>query len=161
MPGLHDTLTGTLVGLARATVGNEYLINETTKKLAVEGLAATADEGNFDEETIQRIIEQIEGERARLVPGCYSCAASCGRNDNYDMKNMWAADEKIRSLKSRILSGIRRLAAEMHHADTLDISNDAIYDLFFRALFIVGMDDWWAEDFLPIIEEIDALIPVK
>ena len=160
MSKLHDTLTGTLVGLARATFGNEDLVNETTKKLVVQGLVATDDE-SFDEKAIQTIIDGLEGERARLVPECYSCTASCGRNDNYDMKNMWTAHESIRSSKSRILSGIRELAKKISLADPIDTSNNAIYDLFFRALFTIGMDDWSAEEFLPIIEEINALVPVK
>ena len=35
---LQDELTGALIGLARATEGNENLVNEATDKLVLEGL---------------------------------------------------------------------------------------------------------------------------
>ena len=38
---LQDKLTGALIGLARATEGNEDLVNETTDKLILEGLFTT------------------------------------------------------------------------------------------------------------------------
>lgn len=39
---LQDKLTGALIGLARATEGNEYLITGDTSRLVLEGLFTTA-----------------------------------------------------------------------------------------------------------------------
>ena len=44
---LQDKLTGALIGLARATEGNEDLVNEVTDKLILEGLFSTITNVNF------------------------------------------------------------------------------------------------------------------
>ena len=97
---LQDELTGALIGLARATEGNEDLINENTDKLILEGLFTTITNVNFNNETLNALLQKIEVERKRLIPNCFSCASSCGRNDNFDMQSLWEGDEDIRSLKS-------------------------------------------------------------
>ncbi len=99
---LQDELTGALIGLARATEGNEHLVNETTDKLILEGLFSTITNVNFNNETLMTLIDRVELEKERLVPKCFECASACGRNDNFDMQSLWQADEDIRSLKSLI-----------------------------------------------------------
>ena len=81
---LQDKLTGALIGLARATEGNESLVNEMTDRLVLEGLFTTITNVNFNNETISALIEKIEVEKERLVPKCFCCSSACGRNDNYD-----------------------------------------------------------------------------
>ena len=49
---LQDELTGALIGLARATMGNEHLVNENTDKLILEGLFTTVTNVNFNNETL-------------------------------------------------------------------------------------------------------------
>ena len=116
---LQDELTGALIGLARATEGNENLVNEVTDKLILEGLFSTITNVNFNNETLKVLINKVEAEKERLVPNCYSCASCCGRNDNFDMQSLWEADEDVRSLKSLILFGIRGIAAYAYHAAVL------------------------------------------
>ena len=108
---LQDELTGALIGLARATEGNENFINENTDKLILEGLFTTVTNVNFNNETIEVLLEKIKVEKNRLVSNCFSCASNCDRNDKFDMQSIWDSNEDIRSLKSLILFGIRGMAS--------------------------------------------------
>ena len=49
---LQDQLTGALIGLARATEGNESLVTEETDTLVLEGLFTTITNVNFNNDTI-------------------------------------------------------------------------------------------------------------
>ena len=107
---LQDELTGALIGLARATDGN-LQITQDTWRLMIEGLFTTVTNVNFNEDTIRDMIRRVREEKARLVPNCLTCAASCGHNDDYDMEQLWTAQEDVRSLKALILFGVRGMAA--------------------------------------------------
>ena len=52
---LQDKLTGALIGLARATEGNEELVNKTIDKLVIESLFTTVTNGNFNNTTQSRV----------------------------------------------------------------------------------------------------------
>lgn len=151
---LQDELTGVLIGLARATEGNEDIVNQNTYRLMIEGLFTTITNVNFSNEKISGYIRQIEDEKQRLIPNCSCCASSCGRNDNYDMQRLWNADEDIRSLKSLILFGVRGMAAYAYHAMVLGYTDEAVNQFFIKALFAVGMDDWGMDELLPIVMEV-------
>lgn len=151
---LQDQLTGALIGLARATMGNEELVTADTHKLVLESLFTTVTNVNFNHKTITALIKRVEAEKERLVPMCFSCSSACGRNDNYDMKKLWDSDEDIRSLKSLILFGIRGVAAYAYHASVLGYSDENINNFFFKALFAIGMDDWGMDELLPIVLEV-------
>ena len=151
---LQDALTGALIGLARATEGNEDLVSDSAAAVVIEGLFATLTNVNFDNAALQRIIDRVDAEKRRLVPDCYSCAASCGRNNDYDMDRLWTADEDIRSLKSLILFGIRGIAAYAYHAAVLGYQDEVIHRFLYKALFAIGMDDWGMEELLPIVMEV-------
>ena len=148
---LQDKLTGALIGLARATAGNEDLISETTDKLILEGLFTTITNVNFNNQTIEALIRKINAEKERLVPNCFSCTSCCGRNDNFDMQFIWQGDEDVRSLKSLILFGIRGIAAYAYHASVLGYSDKDVTDFFYKALFAIGMKDWGMKELLPIV----------
>ncbi|MBQ8186543.1 MAG: hydroxylamine reductase [Clostridia bacterium] len=151
---LQDELTGALIGLARATFGNEHLVNEGTHRLVMEGLFTTVTNVNFNNETITDLIEKTAAEKKRIVPDCAVCMSSCGRTENYDMQNLWNADEDIRSLKSLILFGIRGVAAYAYHAAVLGYTDEAISGFFYKALFAVGEDSWGMEELLPVVMEV-------
>ena len=155
--GLQDKLTGALIGLARATEGNEDLVTADTHKLVLEALFTTITNVNFNNETINALIERVEAEKERLVPRCYSCASPCGRNDDYDMNMLWEADEDIRSLKSLILFGIRGVAAYAYHALVLGYTDESVNNFFFKALFAIGMKDWGMDELLPIVLEVGEI----
>lgn len=151
---LQDKLTGALIGLARATEGNEGMVLESTDKIILEGLFTTITNVNFNNDSISELIRRVEEEKKRLVPNCFCCASSCGKSDDYDMQKLWNANEDVRSLKSLILFGIRGMAAYAYHAAVLGYTDDDVNRFFYKALFAVGMDDWGMNELLPIVMEV-------
>ena len=151
---LQDELTGALIGLARATEGNEQLVTEEMNQLVLEGLFTTITNVNFNDETLKLLIDKIEDTKKKLVPNCFTCSDSCGRNNNFDMSTLWTTDEDIRSLKSLILFGIRGMAAYAYHASVLGYTDETISKFFYKALFAIGMKDWGMDKLLPIVLEV-------
>ena len=149
---LQDQLTGALVGLSRA-VDNAPDTNEGTWRLMIEGLFTTVTNVSFNEKTIRELIDRVHEERARLIPNCSGCPSSCGRNDDYDMAQLWTAQEDIRSLKSLILFGARGMAAYAYHAMMLGYADEEVNRFFTKALFAVG-EDWDMDALLPIVMEV-------
>ena len=149
---LQDKLTGALIGLARATEGNAHKVSAATDRLVIEGLFSTITNVNFNNDTLNDFMKRIEAERKNLIPSCYECASSCGKNNDYNMEDLWKADEDIRSLKSLILFGIRGMAAYAYHADVLGYKDEDINRFFYKALFAIGMD-WGMDELLPIVME--------
>lgn len=151
---IQDQLTGALIGLSRSTEGNAHKLSDTTASVVVEGLFATLTNVNFDNEALLRILQSVEEEKKKLVPDCYVCAASCGKNNDYDMKELWNANEDIRSLKSLILFGIRGIAAYAYHAAVLGYKDEKIHQFLYKALFAIGTSDWGMDELLPIVLEV-------
>ena len=150
---LQDKLTGALIGLAHAAQGNEDLLTAETDCLIMEGLFATVTNVNFDENSIQRLIDRVAAEKMRIVPDCAVCQHSCGRNDDYDMELLWTTNEDIRSLKSLILFGVRGMAAYAYHAAVLGYTDAEVNAFFYKALRAVG-DEWDMAGLLPIVLEV-------
>ena len=135
---LQDELTGALIGLARATVG-DTLATEETWNVMITGLFATLTNVSFDDAAIREQISAVHRAKDALVPQCQSCGAPCGRNDVYDLQQLWEEpDEDIRSLKSLILFGLRGMAAYAYHAMVLGYRDAAIDTFFSEALCKVG-----------------------
>ena len=149
---LQDELTGALIGLARATDGDTP-VSADTWLLLIEGLFTTVTNVNFNEATIRALISRVHAEKARLIPNCSACASRCGRNDDYNMAELWNAQEDVRSLKSLILFGVRGMAAYAHHALVLGYTDDTVNRFFAKALFAVG-EDWGMDELLPIAMEV-------
>lgn len=149
---LQDELTGALIGLARATEGNEDLITEDTDRLVIEGLFTTITNVNFNNDTINVLIEKIQKEKQQFIPNCFSCTSSCGRNDDYNMCEIWEAQEDIRSLKSLILFGIRGMAAYAYHALVLGYQEKEVNRFFYKALVALGIN-FSMEELLPLVLE--------
>ena len=83
---LFDTLMGAIIGLARATEGNEDLITESTDRTMQDALAMEID---ADETSLFDMLDRIRDEKRKLVPNCFDCAMPCGRTSDFDM-NMLA-----------------------------------------------------------------------
>lgn len=137
---LQDELTGVLIGLSRATIGNKNRPTSETDKIMIEGLFTTITNVSFDDEAIKRQIEKTEVEKSKLVPRCSDCSTTCNRNDNYDMKDLWNDNEDIRSLKSLILFGLRGMAAYAYHAMVLGYTDKDVNEFFYEGLIAVGGD---------------------
>ena len=151
---LQDKLTGKLIGLARATDGNEHLINPDASMAIIESLFATLTNVNFDNAALEALCAKVDAEKKKMVPDCFACASPCGKNNEYDMVKLWTADEDIRSLKSLILFGIRGMAAYAYHAAVLGYRDADVESFLYKALIIIGMDDYGMADLLPIVLEV-------
>ena len=137
---LQDKLTGALIGLARALDGDPGLATAQTNELVIESLFMTLTNVNFDNDSIQAQIDRVHREQSGLVPQCAACASPCGKNEDYDMNQLWQAEENIRSLKSLLLFGLRGMAAYAYHAMVLGCTDETV-NLFFReALVQIGLE---------------------
>ena len=135
---LQDQLTGALIGLAKACGNNQK--TENTDRIIIEGLFTTVTNVNFNDNTLEEMIEKVHQEKDRIVPGCVACVARCGNTDDYNMEELWNADEDIRSLKSLILFGIRGMAAYAYHALMFGMEDKEVNDFFYRALSVISYD---------------------
>ena len=148
---LQDQLTGALIGLARAADTNAPAAS--THRAVIEGLFTTLTNVNFNEETVRQQIDAVRREKAALIPNCDTCAAPCGRTDEYDMNLLWEANEDIRSLKSLILFGLRGMAAYAYHAMVLGYTDEEVNRFLYEGLFAIG-EDWGMEELLPIVMKV-------
>ena len=65
---LQDQLTGALIGLAKACGNNQK--TENTDRIIIEGLFTTVTNVNFNDNTLEEMIEKVHQEKDRIVPGC-------------------------------------------------------------------------------------------
>lgn len=150
---LQDELTGALIGLARAAYDKQVPVPETADRLIIDGLFATLTNVNFNNETIQQLIERVRTMKKQLTPNCPGCPSMCNKTDDYDMSLLWNDNEDIRSLKSLILFGIRGIAAYAYHAAVLGYTDETVNQFFYKALFAVGVDADM-DYLLPIVMEV-------
>lgn len=148
---LQDQLTGALIGLARACSSNQKTAD--TDRLILEGLFTTITNVNFHDNTIKKLIDDVNEEKNRIAPGCTACASPCGNTDYYDMNRLWDGPEDIRSLKSLILFGIRGMAAYAYHAMILGYTSDKVNNFFYKALYVLA-EDWEMDELLPVVMEV-------
>ena len=92
---LQDHLTGALIGLAHAVVGNENPVNEQTHQLVREALLMNIANVDFSTEAVSSLMRRIAEEEYRLVPLCSSRDHPRVRNDDYNMSLMWNAEEGL------------------------------------------------------------------
>ena len=151
---LQDELTGALIGLARACQNNPK--TDKTDRIIMEGLFTTVTNVNFNDVAVEAMIARVNDEKNVVSPGCSSCGAPCGHNDNYYMSALWMEKEDIRSLKSLILFGIRGMAAYAYHAMVLGYEDVQVNDFFYRALFVLGLD-WPMEKLLPVVLQVGEM----
>lgn len=154
---LQDRLTGSLIGIARAADGNEHLISNSTTALVVEALFATSANVHSNNDDFHELLNRASEEKRKMVPDCFLCANPCGRTSNYDMNLLWNAQEDIRNLKCLILFGIRGMAAYVYRAALLGHHDEDVERFFYKALAVIGMDDWGTEDLLPVVMELGKM----
>lgn len=121
-------LLGELIGLARATEGNEYLLSPDTSRLVCDALAALPEE-NADHESLLR---RIDEEKHRLVPMCYQCLGGCGKNNAYDVGLLQLDAPNLRKAKYALLDRLLEAAAQPQGRE------QGLY----LGLFALGREDW-------------------
>ncbi|MBQ7015641.1 MAG: hypothetical protein IJN10_01590 [Firmicutes bacterium] len=134
LAALRAELFGALIGLARATFGNEDLITPSTFAVVVEGLSSF----DLDADQMSDLIRRVNEEKYKLVPSCFYCSSPCGRTSNYDMCQLNLAAEDVRLLKLSILSKLSALAGS-------NLSSLPTEAMVYRALAAVG-EDWTVEE---------------
>ena len=152
---LQDELTGALISLARAVDGSTA-ISKRTGQIIIEGLFTTVTNVNFDNASIENMIQKVRAEKERLVPDCSKCQSPCGKTDEYDMQQLWDTNEDIRSLKSLILFGIRGMAAYAYHANVLNYEDAEVNRFFCEALFMIGYGES-VETLLPTVLKVGEI----
>lgn len=135
---LQDELTGALVGLAKAA-GNAGRTKESDR-LMLDGLFTCITNVNFDDQSLQKMIREVNREKETMVPDCAGCISRCGNTDNMNMADLWSTDEDIRSLKTLLLLGLRGMAAYAYHAAVLGYDDDEVTEWFYKGLTAVGTD---------------------
>lgn len=139
---MDDRVLGELIGLARATEGNEHLLTPQTYKLVADCLVSSEDP--------DILLSRIDEEKRRLVPMCYECAAPCGRNNVYDTQLLKLLPEDVRNLKDALLESCRKIAALQPEY------NEKAAKLLYLALYAIGMEDWQEEALQPILHQLDT-----
>lgn len=135
----NKALYGALIGIARATDGNEHLITARSTAFLLKALAHPE----------QATLAEAREEKRNMVPNCFACASPCGRTADYDLDRLEALDPEIRQKKLALLEGLRALApipgAERHS------------QLFYHGLIAVGMEDLPEKTLLALLQELDTV----
>lgn len=126
-------LIGKLIGLARATEGNEHLIRESLFTLIRASLSQDIDD--------KELIKLCDEEKKYLVPDCFSCMCPCGRTSDYDIEELEEESGVGRDLRVIILN-------ELFYQKSVD------NNLLLKALYAVGANYWEKEELIPILREL-------
>ena len=137
----EERLLGELVGLARATDGNEHLITQTVTDIVAEILTT-----NVRSESEYNLYSgKIDSAKREMVPDCYLCANPCGRTAALDLKNLKDESQPIQESKYAILREIRTLAASERSREK-DLK-------LYRGLVILGLEANSADELLELFAE--------
>ncbi len=136
MNSLSAALIGQLIGLARATDGNEHLISERSTALIRECLAATPD----NDAELAHFMSRVEEAKRAMVPDCFFCANPCGKTAAFDLSELETLPADVQNAKYRILERLLQSGAE------------AAGPSLYRGLIALGTEGLSAE-FLESIEK--------
>lgn len=99
MDFFRKTLIGALVGLARATEGNEHLITPDSTAAILDCLSASLS----DEAEYRQLLGRVEEAKRKMVPDCFLCANPCGRTSAYDLRQIGLEPSDVQEVKAQIL----------------------------------------------------------
>ena len=140
---LQEKLIGALIGITRASNGNESILTKDTDKLVVESLLAASPNAVANETTLQALIDRAVEEKKRIIPNCFYCESTCLRKMDYDMTSMQNENKAVRAVKLELLAAIQKLAAVSYQEELTGIINKERNEFFYTALYAIGMD--WSE----------------
>ncbi len=124
---MNEQLLSALIGLARATEGNEELVTEETGRLLFQGLSlvlaeneenAVAKAPGAEAHRMSELLANIREEKKRLVPNCFDCASPCGRTADYDMWEFWDTEEEQIDLKLSIVRCLAEIGSDRERRKT-------------------------------------------
>ncbi len=134
----QDELTGALIGLARAVKSAKA--TKASDELIMKGLFTTITNVNFYNDTINKLINEINTEKDNIAKEI----------DNYDVQKIWDDDEDIRSLKSLILFGLRGISAYAYHSYALGYKDDEVTSFFYEGMYAIG-ENYDMATLLPLV----------
>ena len=137
MTGAQKELLGRIVGLARATEGNEELITEETDRVMLEALAACQADSTAD---CTALSHRVTEEKRRISPSCFTCAAPCGRTNDWDPEELTFCSPEVRALKEEMLRAL--------------MGRPQMEPLCYRALIAVGADYLGVPELAPMLEKL-------
>ena len=129
MDSMKAKLIGELIGLARATDGNEHLISDHSTTVIRACLTASPD----FEEALNAYLSRVEEAKREMVPDCFLCANPCGKTAAFDLSQLESLPTDLRNAKQKILEALQDAAYPAPEA--------ALY----RGLIALGMDGLSAE----------------
>lgn len=141
---VFDTLMGAIIGLARATEGNEDLITESTDRTTQDALAMEID---ADETALFDMLDRIRDEKRKLVPNCFDCAMPCGRTSDFDMNMLANETPALQKAKIELLALLQSLAKNA----PLDAQTMRV---FYQALNFIGYDGATMEQIYKLAEKL-------
>lgn len=136
----EENLLGELVGLARATDGNEHLITEAVTEMIAEVLRANV----CSESEYTVYSSKIEAAKREMVPDCIHCANPCGRTAALDLKILERESQQVRETKFSILDKIRTLAGSERSLET-DMK-------LYRGLVLLGLEGYSPKELTSLFE---------
>ncbi len=144
---IQDTLTGALVGLARATEGKTR--SKATNLLMLEGLFATVTNVSFDDKALDSLTGKIRTDKTNYLAG-----AGIDGPTLADMPGteLFAGNEDVVSLRSLLLLGLRGMAAYAYHAHQLGKDDPEVTGWLFKGMKAVG-DDHTVPEWLDLLME--------
>lgn len=95
-------------------------------------------------------VEKIHAEKHRLVPDCSSCAAPCGRTEDYDVRRIIDAPPEIRTAKLCLVQSLLNTAVGRPFGD------EKTFMCIARGIFMLG-EDCTAEELNGSASEIENL----
>lgn len=118
----QDELISAIINLAQ----EEEKSDENTK-LIIESLFSCVTNVNFDDCSIEKLIEKANS-KIKI-------------KDDFKVSSIWEMDSDTRSLKSLILFGIKGMAAYAYHAWALGYKDEEINEFFYYALEKIAKED--------------------
>lgn len=143
MTEMKKRVIGALIGIARATDGNEHLITVETNATLIECLRAEPE----NEEQVQVLLKRIEDTKRNMVPDCFLCANPCGKNSGFDLHELNREKPDVRDLKHALLQSVCRYAA----ADNCDER------IIYMTLVVIGIEDYSAETMKHLLAQMTTI----
>lgn len=140
MNAFQQILIGELIGLARATDGNEHLITEEITSVIRACLQASPE----NQPQLDHFLGMIEQAKRKMVPDCFLCTNPCGKNAPFHLQDIRLEPADVQDAKKRILQALRNTGSRSDPA--------AIY----RGLIALGIEDLTPAFLNSIAYEIEA-----
>lgn len=141
MKDFEQELLGQLIGLARATDGNEHLITDAATELIAKILTTNVQ----NEVQFSTYSGKITVAKQEMVPDCFLCANPCGRTASFDLKQLEGEPEQVRQTKLSVLEDIKTLAASAR--------NPVMDRKLYRGLVIIGLEGYSSEELTQLFAE--------